>query len=205
MNGWLKLWRKVQNNEIFRRDRTAWHVFEVLLINCNLKGEWSGGRIQLGFLCDEKPTTTYHAVLRLKNAKMVTLSSNSRFTRIYICNWQEYQGNGISVSDSPVTAQYQPSDTLIRNKNKNKEYTYTHLKITKEEYEDLKTKFPLKDVKGECDKADDWLANTRKTYKDFAAFMRNWLRKSPDVRPAKKNDGWSSKYAKFLSDKIGNI
>ena len=113
---------------------------------------------------------------------MVTLSSNSQYTEIYICNWNTYQDNGNSVSNSKVTAEYQPSNTIIDNKNKNKETIYMHLKITKEEYEDLKEKFPLKDVKGECEKADDWLPNAKKKYVDFPAFMRGWLRRTPDTK-----------------------
>lgn len=94
-NGWVKLHRQAMGNEIFRHDRTAWHVFEVLLLVCDKKtGKWSGGRFQLADLCNENPATTYKALKRLEKAKMVTLSSNTKYTTIYICKWSDFQGTG---------------------------------------------------------------------------------------------------------------
>src|SRR3990167_9321523 len=93
--GWIRFWRKVQDNQIFRHDRTAWHIFEVLFINCNKEtGSWEGGRFQLAVLSDEKPITTYKALKRLKKAKMVTQVSNNRYSVIHICKWKQYQPLG---------------------------------------------------------------------------------------------------------------
>lgn len=93
--GWVKLHRQVLTNEIFRHDRTAWHVFQVLLLVCDKKtGKWSGGRFQLADLCNENPATTYKALKRLEKAKMVTLSSNTKYTTIYICKWSDFQEAG---------------------------------------------------------------------------------------------------------------
>jgi hypothetical protein len=119
MNGWIKLHRKILQNEIFRQDRTAWHIFEVLLIICDKeKGLWSGGRFVLADLCKEKPSTMYKAIKRLEKAKMVTLSSNNRFTTIHICKWKEYQGNGNTSGNNQVTTKEQPSNTITRIENK---------------------------------------------------------------------------------------
>ena len=125
MNGWLKLWRKVQDNLVFQRDRTAWHIFEVLLINCDLSGKWSGGRFTLAVLGGEHPNTTYKALKRLEKAKMVTLSSNNKYTDVYICNWSKYQGGGNNTSNNKVTTKEQQSNnngnTINKNNTKNKE------------------------------------------------------------------------------------
>lgn len=40
----------------------------------------------------------------------------------------------------------------------------------------LKEQFPLRNVNSEIEKAKDWLASKGKVYKDYVAFMRNWLR-----------------------------
>lgn len=121
MEGWIKFYRQVNENEIFRHDRTAWHIFEVLLIQCRY-GVWKGGRFQLAEFCDEKPNTIYKALKRLEKAEMVTLSSNNRFTTISILNWDKYQGNGNSIgntsSNNKVTTKEQQSNTSIRIKNK---------------------------------------------------------------------------------------
>jgi len=121
MSGWVKLHRQVIDNDIFRHDLTAWHVFEVLLLICNSKtGKWSGGRFQLSDLCETNPSTTYKALKRLENAKMVTLSSNNKFTVVYICKWSEFQQSGNSSGNNKVTTKEQQSNTLTRNRSRNK-------------------------------------------------------------------------------------
>ena len=118
-NGWVKLHRQVMTNEVFRHDRTAWYVFEVLLLNCDQKtGKWSGGRFQLADLCSLNANTTYSALKRLEKAKMATLSSNTKYTTIYICNWKEYQTSStLSVNNGATTGQ-QRGNTLTRIENK---------------------------------------------------------------------------------------
>ena len=118
-DGWVKFYRKTGKNNIFRHDLTAWHVFEVLMLYCDREtGKWEGGRFMLAELCDLKPTTTYKALKRLEKAKMVTLSSNNKYTTIYICNWKIYQGDGNNSSNNQVTTKGQQSNTYTRIKNK---------------------------------------------------------------------------------------
>ena len=117
-SGWVKLHRQILTNEVFRHDRTAWHIFEVLLVICDGKtGKWSGGRFQLADLCNEKPVTTYKALKRLEKAKMVTLSSNTKYSEIRICKWADFQKDGNTKreqrSNNAVTTQ--------EHSNKNKE------------------------------------------------------------------------------------
>lgn len=69
---------------------------------------------------------------------------------------------------------------------KKKDYRYQRLKITEEEFNQLKEMFSLKDVKGECEKAEDWLLSKGRVYKNYPAFMRNWLRKTPDTKSRPK-------------------
>lgn len=116
-NGWIKLYRQIQNNPVFQHDFTAWHVFEVLLINADKdNGKWNGGRHQLAALCGGlNPNTTYKALLRLQNAKMVTLVSNTRYSEISICNWQKFQE---TVTLNGNTSSNTSSNTLTRIKNK---------------------------------------------------------------------------------------
>jgi hypothetical protein len=178
-NGWIKLHRKVLGNKIFNFDKTAWNIFEFLLLDCD-DGKWSGGRFQLAKLCGFKPTTTYRALQRLKNAKMVTLKSNNKYTDIYICNWNKYQLRDDSVNDNKVTTKCQQSDTLYRIKNKELRNINT-IGIA-----ELQKKFPTKDVKQEYEKAKDYLASTGRRYKDYHAFFRNWLRRAKDVKNPQK-------------------
>lgn len=117
-NGWVRLHRQIMTNEVFRHDRTAWHIFEVLLVICDGKtGKWSGGRFQLADLCNEKPVTTYKALKRLEKAKMVTLSSNTKYSEIYICKWADYQKDGNTKREQ----RRNNAGTTQEHSNKNKE------------------------------------------------------------------------------------
>jgi hypothetical protein len=137
MRPWLKLWRKTKNNKIFRHDPTAWHVFEILLLCCDEDtGIWEGGRFILANLSEGKSTTTYKALKRLEKAKMVTLSSNNKYTTIQICKWTQYQtGDNTSEgqqSNNKVTTKGQQSNTLNKildiKTNKTKKNTNTTAK-----------------------------------------------------------------------------
>jgi predicted transcriptional regulator len=114
-NGWIKLHRKSLDNEIFRHDRTAWHVFETLLILCDTtSGSWSGGMYQLSDNVGELKPTVYKAILRLEKAGMINRLVNARYTVYNISNWKDYQYNGKQRVNSEETA----SNTLTRIKNK---------------------------------------------------------------------------------------
>ena len=187
MNGWIKLHRKLLDNQIWKHDPTAWRVFEYLLLTVDHRtGSWDTGRFVIAESLDMKPSTVYKSLKRLEKAEMVTLTSNNKYSTISICKWKEYQQDDNNTGNNKVTTKEQQSNTKqegkkVRSKEE-RESLYTHLKITKEEYGELISKFPYKDVKGECDKANDWLPNSTKRYKDFPAFMRNWLRKVPDTK-----------------------
>lgn len=115
MHGWIKLHRQALENEIFRYDKTAWHVFEVLLLAADKKtGSWSGGRFRLAELCDMNSNTAYKALKRLEKAGMVTLESNNKFTQVYICKWGEYQGNSNTSGNNKLTSNEHQNNTLTR-------------------------------------------------------------------------------------------
>lgn len=112
---WVKLHRKTIENDVFRHDFTAWHVFEVLLIICDKdKGVWSGGMYQLVDLTGIQKPTLYKAILRLEKVGMINRGVNGRYTRYNICNWSIYQANGKQRVNSRETL----GNTLTRIKNK---------------------------------------------------------------------------------------
>lgn len=119
MNGWIKLHRQLLDNKIFRHDINAWHVFEVLMLIADKKtAEWSGGRYVLADLCELKPTTAYQSLKRLEKAKMVTLSSNNKYTSVRICNWSKYQGTDDTSNDIKMTSRRHQDDTITRIENR---------------------------------------------------------------------------------------
>jgi len=117
MNGWIKLHQKVIDNEIWRRDRTAWHIFEYLLLKAysgTPQGTLVTTRVQIAEVCDSNNNTVYKALRRLQNAKMITTTATNKYTKIKICNWQNYQ-NSNSTGNNKVTTEQQQSNTLYKN------------------------------------------------------------------------------------------
>jgi DNA-binding MarR family transcriptional regulator len=134
--GWVKLHRQTLENEIFRHDLTAWHVFEILLLTANSNGQWSGGSYQLAELAGVNKSTLYKAILRLENAGMISRSANARYTVYSVSGWGKYQQMSKHSGKHQNTEVKSPSgkhsgkrsvnsgetlgNTLIRIKNKNK-------------------------------------------------------------------------------------
>lgn len=115
-DGWVKLHRQTMYNEVFRHDRTAWHVFEVLLLVVDKRtGKWSGGRKQLAGLCDMNENTLYKAVLRLESQQMVNRFSNTKYSVYSICKWKDFQSVGNRFGNVAVTTQQHSN----KNKKKN--------------------------------------------------------------------------------------
>lgn len=135
-NGWIRLHRQILENEIFRHDRTAWHVFEVLLVLANKNtGQWSGGTYQLAELCGINKPTLYKAILRLEKANMINRVVNTRYTVYNIVNWCVYQADG----KRSVNAKETQSNTLTRIKNK--EINSTNVLLAKPGNEEINKMF----------------------------------------------------------------
>jgi hypothetical protein len=118
-NGWVKLHRQILENKMWQYDHNAVMVFMTLLLLADKKkGEWAGGRHQLAERVGLKSTTTYQALKRLEKAKMVTLSSNNKYTVIHLCNYKKFQQRDDKPDDNQMTTRRQPDDTLTRIENK---------------------------------------------------------------------------------------
>ena len=117
MEGWVKLHRKILDNQFLKKDTNAFKVFAYLLLLVDRKtGIWSGGRFQLAEYCGLNPSTIYRVSKRLENAKMVTLTANNKFSTYLISNWQTYQGDANSTSNNQRTTSEQQANTLTRSK-----------------------------------------------------------------------------------------
>lgn len=91
-NGWVKLWRSIDDNELLSDDNTCYIVFTKLLTRANKQtGAFTTGRHKLASICNLKSSTVYYALKRLESSAMVRQQTDSRKTTIYICNWSKYQ------------------------------------------------------------------------------------------------------------------
>jgi hypothetical protein len=105
MEGWIKLHRKLIENEIVHDD-TAYKLFTILLLLVDRRtGKYRAGRFQLSEITGIKPGTLYDALARLeKKYKMATLETNNKYTTISIVNWNQYQDTPTA---QPTTNQQQ--------------------------------------------------------------------------------------------------
>lgn len=118
-DGWIKMWRKVKNSELFLQDPTAWRVFEYLLMSVDYKtGKYTSGRNRDAMFLRIKPTTFYQALLRLsRNWKSIDIKSNNKFSTISILNWHKYQHTDDTSNDIKLTTNRQQNDTNQEVKN----------------------------------------------------------------------------------------
>jgi len=114
--GYIKIWRKIEDNKFLCHDNNAYVVFTKLLTYCNYKtGEYDTGRFVLAELTNLNPSTLYKVLIRLEDNRLVTLKSNNKYTTISICNWTKYQSDSNTSDEQPgnnaVTTREQPGNT----------------------------------------------------------------------------------------------
>lgn len=124
MNGWIKLHRKILENEQLMHDDNAFLMFTKLLLVANKNnGKYTTGRYRLAELCNMKPSTARDTLYRLRNYKMTTLEPDNKKTIITICNWSKYQGSTDTKPDNQTTSRRHLDDTKQEVRIKNKENT----------------------------------------------------------------------------------
>ena len=126
------------------KDNNAYVVFVRLLTIVSSKGEWAGGRVQLGEIMNLNPNTLYKVLQRLKREQLVDIKSNSRYSVVTICNWSKYQAVGNNQSNNAVTTREQRGNTLIRIENKNKEKPATKNSAGFQKYQAERQRLGLK-------------------------------------------------------------
>lgn len=186
METYIKLYRKILDNEIMR-DSTALAVFIYCLCRADKNsGKFTAGRWQISASLRIKDTTIYKALKRLQKWRMIEQTSNNRFTEFLILNWDKYQCSGNTSSKNQVKTKEKPSNTLQELRIENKEY------ISKDILGTLQQQFPNKSVLEEYEKFKDYILSTGTSYRNHLAAFRNWLRRSYEVKKsATPKDCWA--------------
>ena len=188
-NGWVKLHRKMLEWEWYK-NTNVYRVFTHLLLIANHKeNKWQGKTIMRGQVITSvghigekvtlSPMQVRTALTKLKSTNEITIVTTPEYSLITINNYDSYQEDN-KQSNKRVTNQQQTNNKQITtNKNdKNDKNIYiSHedlvditgslsidLAITQKRYETLK----------------DYCLSNGKTYKDYKATLRNWLRRDID-------------------------
>lgn len=208
-NGWVKLHRKAKENGMMG-DHLAWTLFCWILMSVDRKsGKYLTGRYLLAEALETKPTTIYHAILRLsKKWKVVTLRSDNKKTEISVLNWAKYQSTDSSVtqvSDIKVTTKEQQSDTIqevenieVKNNNANALYaaekTSNNLVLSKSQLIAFAREFPgitTTEIREQREKCNSYMAISSSSYTNPGLFFKGWLKKYTED---KKNKAAKEKY-----------
>lgn len=111
--GWIKLYRKIEDNPIWLEDRTAWFIFEYILIKADrVTGEYQKSYRSMSDYLDISTTTIHDAVKRLVAENMINIKivpnalPNAPKTIFCICNWNEYQSQTERHSEQSPNALY---------------------------------------------------------------------------------------------------
>jgi hypothetical protein len=134
MEGWIKLYRKFSEWEWFNISEMV-HLFIYLLLNANHEeGTWRGiiikrGQILTGLnTLNEKTGISIRSLRtcldRLQKTKEIDRQTTNKYSLITICNYESYQGNGITTdkqTDKQPTSNRQATDKQPTTNKNNKE------------------------------------------------------------------------------------
>lgn len=124
MNGWIKLFRKIQNKGYYKKSPYV-HLWIHLLLNANhgskefmwnnniiliKEGQLITGRNKLALETGIKPTSIERILNMLENEHQIGQQKTTKYRLITIVNWKEYQ-NTDSKTDSKRTTNGQQADT----------------------------------------------------------------------------------------------
>lgn len=173
--GYVRLYRKTLDCDVWKHDKNAWLIFMYLLMKVDREtGSYDTGRFALAEQINMKSGTTYKALKRLEKAKMVTLASNNKYTKITVSNWKEYQPDNTNGNNTVTTGEQPGNNTVTLNKKR--ELRIKNRDSVSEKIEDFQIQFPKIDVPHEWEKCVDYYVGKGKQVKDWQATFRNWLR-----------------------------
>lgn len=169
-NTWVKLYRKLGDNEVMR-DPTALQVLIWLLLNVDKKtGEFTTGRFIGAHELNINPSTFRDAIYRLKiKYKIIDTTSDNKKTVISLLKWAEYQEKRELTTPTPTTKRQQ-SDTKQEYRIKTNTISLSENQINL-----LKKEFSYLDIDYEYRRFREWQRGTGKEFPNVLARFKAWL------------------------------
>jgi DNA replication protein DnaD len=211
MEGWIKLWRKVWDNKLFKERRSfskfeAWidmllmadhsdktHLINDEWIHCK-RGEFPISDQFLAVRWMWSRNKVRHFLKELEKEHQTNTNRTKRGTIIHIINYNSYQGEGITEGTTEGTSEGTTEGTQykkIRSKEiKNKDIygEFSNVKLTKEEYAKLVEKFGEASTKEKIENLSIYIASKGKKYANHYATILTWDRKNPKPLQVSKKD-----------------
>lgn len=175
--GFIKLHRKLKNNEIMYKDGIL-QLFVYLLLSANYKENvWCGitikpgqlvtGKYRLSTILKTKPSTIYKRLQWLKSRNIIGIKSNYQYSIVTICNWETYQVDEIKEelqgNYKGTTKELQGNTLKEVKKERKKEKDINNIHLIYTEYPG---KCPVKGSStGKCSKNKTQIENLLKKHK----------------------------------------
>jgi len=181
MNGWILLHKKIWESENFKYQKNKDKMFLVwiwLLTHADENGKVTSGRHQISRDTGIHESSVKRALANIKSnmyqqpTKQIDYKATSEMTTISILNWHKYQRKPTKQATSEIKQSDQQATTYKEIKNKEVK------ELDTQQLNKLQIQFPDKQVLEEYEKCKDYIASTGKTYKDYEAMFRNWLRRT---------------------------
>lgn len=193
MDGWIALHRKLINNPIAGKpEYLALWVVVLLLANHQDKkyiwkdkagickrGQFITSRASLAKKTGISGGKIERILKYLENEQQIVQQANNKFRLITVTNYEAYQKVG-QQNGQPVDSK-RTLTTMITRKQVDIELVAKQTGVS------------VKEAQALCDKAMDWAKSKGKTYKDYNAFVRNWIRdkdKYSKVGVKPRQDDW---------------
>lgn len=202
-NGFIKLYRSMIDWEWFQ-DANATRVFLYLLLDANhSQKRWMGKEILPG-----QTVTSYQiiskktgisvqsvrtAISKLKSTGEITSQSTNKYTLVTVVNWASYQSDDETLTSKTTSTatndQQATNKQLTTNKNdkndkKNIYGSFGNVKLTDDELQKLKDKYPNWQKK--IDDLSAYVASTGKRYASHYATILSWARKDEPAEVKQK-------------------
>lgn len=199
---WIKLYRKIRDNPIYSNS-TALHIWIELLLRAGFKtrtkylkrkkitllpGQCVMGHEEMSDIVGCSVGTTYYWISEMISERLIESNPTPKGTIITIKNWCRYQ-TPESIPENKLKTdrkQIEPNNKDKKVNNVKKKYIKKKVKPSIDdtrnlEYlEGLKKKFNVNDeyLVDQYEKWEDYLKSTGRTYRDYQATFRRWIRTS---------------------------
>lgn len=127
MEGWVKLYRKLLDNDLFK-DEKAFRVFIWILLTVDRTGSMRVSRFRTAALLEINPNTFRSILSRLSvQHQVITINSTNKYSVIQVRNWSKYQDS----TPSKKEILHHQDTTLTRKEEYKNNNTDVEIKILK--------------------------------------------------------------------------
>ncbi len=215
-NGWIKLWRKTLDSQIFAHEGLL-KLFILCLLKANREpadvtipgilkpihlepGQFITGRESLWedyhqLHLKKKPRrkplphaySLFRWLLTLQDMQKLCIKTYNKYSIITVLNWNQYQENVQQVCNSCASTVHKQEDNSI--------YACEFFQINESQHNKYQDAYSLLDLMAEYRKMAAWLESNpqKRPKKNYTRFVNGWLSRSAEKKRNHGAEDWRSK------------